>query len=280
MAADTGQIPQFLRTADPDRYLSTLYAPAEKRAALTALYAFDAEIAGIRARVSEPLPGEIRLQWWRDVIAAPDPAVAAAGNPLAEALAQAIHEYRLPKVAFGQYLDARIFDLYDDPMPDRTALEAWAGETVSLIVQMAAQILNDGNDPRVADAAGHAGVALSLTRLLATAPVWLARGQMYVPADMLAAAGTSAESLRDGGEGAARAVAAMVALAREHLSKAEAAIVPLDAHLKPAFLPLATAAPLLDRVAKAGEGALRDVTRLSPLRRQWLIFRRAAAIAR
>ena len=44
MAADTGQIPQFLRTADPDRYLSTLYAPAEKRAALTALYAFDAEI--------------------------------------------------------------------------------------------------------------------------------------------------------------------------------------------------------------------------------------------
>ena len=74
-----------LRAADPDRYLSMLYAPQDRRADLLALYAFNAEVAGIRDRVSEPMPGEIRLQWWRDVIAAPDPAVAAAGNPLAEA---------------------------------------------------------------------------------------------------------------------------------------------------------------------------------------------------
>ena len=51
-----------LRAADPDRYLSMLYAPQDRRADLLALYAFNAEIAGIRDRVSEPMPGEIRLQ--------------------------------------------------------------------------------------------------------------------------------------------------------------------------------------------------------------------------
>ncbi|WP_245490156.1 squalene/phytoene synthase family protein, partial [Mesorhizobium sp. M2A.F.Ca.ET.015.02.1.1] len=59
-----------VRAADHDRYLSALYAPADKRGALLALYAFNAEIAGVRDRIHEPLPGEVRLQWWRDVVAA------------------------------------------------------------------------------------------------------------------------------------------------------------------------------------------------------------------
>lgn len=66
-AADPMLVTQ-LRSADPDRYLSTLYAPEDKRAALTALYAFNAGIASIRDRIREALPGEVRLQWWRDVL--------------------------------------------------------------------------------------------------------------------------------------------------------------------------------------------------------------------
>ena len=53
----------------PRPLLSALYAPADKRRSLFALYAFNAEIARIRDRIREPLPGEIRLQWWRDAIA-------------------------------------------------------------------------------------------------------------------------------------------------------------------------------------------------------------------
>ena len=55
-----------VRAADHDRYLTALYAPADKRDALFSLYAFNAEIAGIRDRIHEALPGEVRLQWWRD----------------------------------------------------------------------------------------------------------------------------------------------------------------------------------------------------------------------
>ncbi|RUY35612.1 phytoene/squalene synthase family protein, partial [Mesorhizobium sp. M7A.F.Ca.CA.001.13.2.1] len=52
-----------VRAADHDRYLTALYAPDGKRYALFSLYAFNAEISGIRDRIHEALPGEVRLQW-------------------------------------------------------------------------------------------------------------------------------------------------------------------------------------------------------------------------
>ena len=58
----------LVREADRDRYLATLFAPAEHRDALYALYAFNAEIARVRDMAREPMPGEIRLQWWVDVL--------------------------------------------------------------------------------------------------------------------------------------------------------------------------------------------------------------------
>ena len=59
---------QLVREADKDRFLATLFAPAAQRPALFALYAFNAEIARVRDIAREPMPGEIRLQWWREVV--------------------------------------------------------------------------------------------------------------------------------------------------------------------------------------------------------------------
>jgi 15-cis-phytoene synthase len=58
----------LVREQDPDRYFATLFAPAERRPGLFALYAFNIEIAKIREAVSEPIPGEIRLSWWREML--------------------------------------------------------------------------------------------------------------------------------------------------------------------------------------------------------------------
>ena len=93
MTAAQTQAMEAVRAADRDRYLSVLYAPEDKRPALFALYAFNAEIASVRDRIREALPGEIRLQWWRDAIAKGE----AGGHPLAEALLAAISRHGLPK---------------------------------------------------------------------------------------------------------------------------------------------------------------------------------------
>ncbi len=123
-----------LRGTDRDRYLACLLSPPDKRGALAALYAFNAEIARIRDVVREPLPGEIRLQWWRDLLegsARGD----STGNPVAAGLLEAIETYRLPRQTLVDMIEARIFDLYDDPLTDRNALEGYAGETASALIQ-------------------------------------------------------------------------------------------------------------------------------------------------
>lgn len=262
-----------VRAADPDRYLSVLYAPEASRPALLALYAFDAEAAAVRDRVRQPLPGEIRLQWWRDAISGDE----AQGHPLAESLLAAIRAHDLPRKVFDDYLEARIFDLYDDPMPGRAELEGYCGETASALIQLACLVLDRGAAPGVADAAGHGGCAQAITGRLRTLPRDRARGQCYLPRDLLAAAGTTAEDFVSGRNrpAARRAVTAMAALAAEHMAKFEAMAAAIPAGLRPAFLPLATTRAYLAKLGRAGFDPLVERADIPALRRHWLVFRRA-----
>jgi phytoene synthase len=268
------QAMETVQAADRDRYLSVLYAPGEKRAALFSLYAFNAEIAAIRDRIREPMPGEIRLQWWRDAIADDAPQ----GHPLAEAVIAAIRRHGLPRKAFDDYLEARIFDLYDDPMPDRAALEGYCGETASALIQLAAVVLDPPAAPAVVDAAGHAGCAQAIAGLIRLIPLHRARGQCFVPKDVLAAAGTTPEAFLSGHDAASarRAVDAMAALAAEHLARFEARAAAIPQTLRPAFLPLALTGAYLDAISRRGLGPLAESADISMLKRHWLMFRRAS----
>src|SRR5271156_3271915 len=58
----------LVRRHDRDRFQTALFAPAARREALFALYAFNYEIARVRESVREPMLGQIRLQWWREAI--------------------------------------------------------------------------------------------------------------------------------------------------------------------------------------------------------------------
>ena len=272
-AAETQAI-EAVRAADRDRYLTVLYAPEDKRPSLFALYAFNAEIASVRDRIREALPGEIRLQWWRDAIANDAPG----GHPLAEALLAAIGRHNLPRKPFDDYLEARIFDLYDDPMPGRAELEGYCGETASALIQLACLVLDAEAAPAATEAAGHAGCAQAMAGLIRLIPLTRARGQCYVPLDVLAAAGTTPEAFVTGEDiaSARRAVTAMAALAAEHLTKFEchAGAIPLS--LRPAFLPLALTPAYLAAINRAGADPLTKSVELSTIRRHWLMFRRAS----
>src|ERR671926_1519155 len=93
----------LVRDADRDRFLAALFAPEPARRGLLALYAFNVEVSRVRDRVSEPLPGEIRLQWWRDAISAEgddDRPGDSAANPVAAALLDTISRHRLTRQAF------------------------------------------------------------------------------------------------------------------------------------------------------------------------------------
>ncbi len=265
---------QFLRDADPDRYLSVLYVPEDKRGSLAALYAFNAEIARIRDLIHDPLPGEVRLQWWRDLINGREHG-AASGNPIAAALLETIKSYDLPLTAFDNYCEARIFDLYDDPMPSRNDLEGYCGETASALIQLASLILDGNAAPAHADTAGHAGVAQAVAGLLRLLPLHRRRGQVYIPADILVVVGSSAATLLNGSDPAStkRAIGAMIALADDHLAKFEAAAKTLPGTLRPAYLPARLTRTYLKKLQADGADAANEMANISPIRRQWAMFR-------
>ncbi|OBZ94223.1 phytoene synthase [Pararhizobium polonicum] len=265
-----------LRDSDRDRYLACLLSPQDKRGPLSALYAFHAEIARIRDLVREPLPGEIRLQWWRDVLADPGGA-SGEGHPLAEALLACIRRHELPVSVLEDMIDARIFDLYDDPMENRSSLEGYAGETASALIQLASLILDPAHAPQSASAAGHAGVAQTIAGLLLLLPLHRRRGQVYFPAELLAATGLDRDAFLSGKDEQAvtLAIRAFAGLGRDHLAKARAASDAISPMNRSAFTTLALAEPVFDRAERAGSKLFDQSIVPSQWRRQWWMWKAA-----
>lgn len=245
-------VTSLVREADFGRYAASLFAPAEVRRHLLALYAFDIELARVRDLVSEPMPGELRLQWWRDALESPERADAIS-HPVARALEGAIAFGRLPRAALTGLVDARTDDLYDDPIPTMEALEARLGATCSAVLRLAALVAARGRDPGGAEVAGFGGVAQGIARLLRQFPKQVARGQILLPVDLMARHGATVEGVTSGGPGAelALALADLAAHASERLSDARAAYSAFDPAAAPAMLPLALVAPELDRLGSA-----------------------------
>lgn len=234
------------RDGDPDRYASALFAPRATREPLFALYALNVELARIAEHASEPQLGEIRLQWWRDALQGETRGDVRA-NPVAAALDDTIVKFRLPRQSLVDLIDARIFDLYDDPMPSLNDLEGYCGETSSSLIQLSSIVLADGSDPGTADAAGHAGVAYALTGLLRAFPLHARQGQLYLPDDILTRHGVAREDIVSGrgGPGLKGVLADLRAVARRHLEQGKALRPTIPAAAEPAFRILSLVEPYL-----------------------------------
>ena len=235
---------QVLRDSDRDRYLSTLVLPADARDGVTAILAFNADVAAIRERVSGPAPGEIRLQWWNDALKG-DGHGAVRQNPLADALLTTLDRYALPPGTLQRLIGARRFDLYDDPMPDLETFEGYAGETASTLLQLSAMILNEGLPVEPGDAAGHLGVAQAMVGHLRAFGYAASQGRIMLPWTIFEANGVREGEIFAGtdSEGLHAALGQIAELAEDHLDKARLAIAALPGKLRPAFaiLPVVSA---------------------------------------
>ena len=260
---------ELIRNADRDRFIATLFASSQHRDALYALYAFDVEIGRVRDIAREAMPGEMRLQWWLEVLHGQRSGEATA-SPVAAAILNTIESYHLPLGEILELIEARRFDLYNEPMTTIAQLEDYATKTSSAVIGMAARIL--GTD--AAAMALPAGIAFSIARLLAAVPKHAARGQLYLPVQLLERYGVGpGEVFAARRSGPLNAAAAELrTLARAHLRATAEMISELPQPALPAFLPLAPLGRWLDRLERSDVFA---PPMLSPWRRQWLIWRAA-----
>jgi len=247
-------VARLVRRHDRDRFLTALFAPPERRGELLALYAFNHEVAKTREVVSEPTLGEIRLQWWRDGIDAIYAGNAPRRHEVLEPLAAAIRSRGLSEAHFARLLEARRRNLADEPPGSLAELEDYAEATSAGLVWLALEVLGERGD--LAMAAGRAtGMAQALIGLLRAVPLHARAKRVYLPRDLLAAAGLRVErdlfELRS--SAALRDVVREIATAAgRHLATAEALCRAAPRGALPALLPAALAAADLKRLARAG----------------------------
>ncbi|MHA1133488.1 MAG: phytoene/squalene synthase family protein [Alphaproteobacteria bacterium] len=270
---------RIARDADPDRAIATLFAPAETRADLFALFAFNAELARIADQVSEPGLGAIRLQWWREAIeraASGD----VTGNPVADAFGEVLARRTLSRERIAGLIDARSFDVGETVMPDTRTLDAYLFDTTGGLFALAADIVGAGGEKR--DLVVEAGArAYGLVRVMRSLPVLAAKGRTYLASDALAHHGTSPQAIFAG-----ETSDGLEALLTEMREESRAALKEAQFHLfgegmkgpgldeagRATFLPLCLVEPYLAALAKVGD-PLRQTARINPLARLWHLMR-------
>jgi phytoene synthase len=253
----------LLRARDRDLWLACLFAPRPARQHIHAIYAYALEASDVRAKVSQPLLGEMRLRWWTDTLAR-DASQGARAHPVADALIDTIERFDLPREEAAALADAHVADLYDDQMPDMATLEAYARATRAAPMRWAARILGAPTSA----AFDEAGVALGLTHIL-RAPV----GPL-LPADLLARHGAD---IHADSPGLRAALEHVRAAAQSHYDAARRAAATLGGG-QAALLPAATAPLYLERMDRKDYDPFAGLAEPSALRRQWRLWRAAQGV--
>jgi phytoene synthase len=266
----------LVREADRDRYLAALFAPAGRRGALFSLYAFDIEISRIRDLAREPMPGEIRLQWWRDVLEG-QRAGEAAANPVAASLLATLARNRLTATKLIALVEAHRFDIYDEPMPTLAALQSYALNTAGAIFDCATRLLGEASEENAIEA----GQVQTIANVIALLPRHAARRQLFLPLDMLRQYGAEPDDVfaTRASPGLRTVLAELRLRARRHLKRITELSADIPEKIWPAFVSLAPLRPWLNAMERTTYQPFQP-RELPAWRAQWRIWRAAKSLER
>ncbi len=164
---------EIVQRGDPDRFAAVMAAPTAARARLFPLYAFNLEVARAPWVSKEPMIGEMRLQWWRDVVAEPVPRAHEVAGPF-HAL---IQEVALPLAVIDRLIEVRIHDVYGEPFADMAAFDSYLDDTAGGLMWLAAKACGGTDEP----AARALGWTMGLANYLRAVPELEARGRQPLP---------------------------------------------------------------------------------------------------
>ena len=136
---------RLARERDYGRYLAALAARGSDRAALLVLLAFNDELGKIREVVSEPALGDIRLAWWRDILAG-EGANPEGSHPVARALMDVRRHQNLDETALQAMIDGRTRDMDPAAFDSVEELEKYGQDTAGALALASLQVLKVTDD--------------------------------------------------------------------------------------------------------------------------------------
>lgn len=244
----TAAVRESARSGEPDRYLAALLAPRIVRGDMAALAAFSAELGRIVQIVSEPMVGEIRLQWWRDALETMAQGDSAA-HPVADAVGGAMRRHRLPVTLLQNLIDARSIELGIEPAAGEDVLGAYLDAAEGTPIRLGLRVLGVPDRPDLDATVSAAARAYGIAR----------RPGALLLALRAREAGAQAGETRG-------ALARLREEARTALATVRARLRTREPASLPAFLPLVMVEPYL-RAQERMTDASHDVVDVAPLTR-------------
>jgi 15-cis-phytoene synthase len=167
---------EIVHKADPDRFLAAMAAPVPLRLHLFVLFALNVEVARAPWVTEEPTIAEIRLQWWRDAVAAIEAGLPPRAHEVAGPLAASVAACGWPAATLDQMIAARRWDIYDAPFEDAAHFAEHLDRTAGHLMWLGC--LAAGADPALETAARAVARAQGIAGWLQAVPALEARGRV------------------------------------------------------------------------------------------------------
>lgn len=264
-----------VRAAGTSFYWAMRLLPEDRREAMFAIYAFCREVDDIADSDDAPAAKLAALEAWRNEIAA-----IYAGTPpqraVARVLVGTVRRFALRREDFIAVIDGMEMDARETiRAPSLAAFDLYCDRVASAVGRLSVRIF--GSDRPAADRVAHAlGRALQTTNILRDLAEDAARGRLYLPRELMLAAGISASDpetvLRHPALGQVCTVLAQ--RAEQHFSDAAKAMAECPRRvMRPAAVMGAVYHAILLRLCARGWTRLDAPVGVSKPAKLWLVLR-------
>ncbi len=254
-------------------YYSFMFLPAERRRAITALYAYCREVDDVVDECTDPGVARTKLAWWRNEVAR-----LYAGNPqhpVTRALADIIGPFDITEDQLIMVIEGMAMDLEYNRYPDFATLQTYCHRVAGVVGLMSARIFGY-TDPRTLEYAADLGLAFQLTNIIRDVGEDARRNRVYLPLDELAAAGLDPAQIVhcQDSEAFHQLMLQQVNRAIATYDQAFTKLPPQDRKAQiPGIIMAAIYRTLLEEIRDDGCRVLTHRTSLTPVRKLWIAWK-------
>ncbi|PRD64963.1 presqualene diphosphate synthase HpnD [Malikia granosa] len=260
-------------------YYAFLFLPPERRAAITAFYAYCREIDDVVDEVSDPGVAQSKLDWWRGEVR--NAFAGQASHPALQALLPHAGSFGIEARQLLQVIEGCEMDLTQTRYLDFANLQQYCHLVAGVVGEVAAGIFGQ-TDPRTTDYAHKLGLALQLTNIIRDVGEDAVRGRVYLPIEDLQRFDVKAHELIKRGTTSDESFPQRFeALMRFQIERAlqtyDEALALLPAQdrqaQKPGLMMASIYRTLLHEIAREPQLVLTRRVSLTPLRKLWLAWK-------